>query len=77
MPRVKAITAAQEEERRLRAELVRCETLYGCSPGKMAKTMGVSAATYYNRKREPLKMSIGEAMKLQRAFPEAMILKGV
>lgn len=77
MPRVKAITAAQEEERRLRAELVRCEALYGCSPDKMAKTMGISAATYYNRKREPLKMSIGEAMKLQRAFPEAMILKGV
>ncbi len=76
MARVNAITAAQKGENRLRGELARCEALYGCTPDKMAKTMGISPATYYNRKREPLKMSIGEALKLQRAFPDAMILKG-
>ncbi len=75
MPRVKAITAAQKEEERLRAELAKCEALYKYTPDMMAKTMGVSMATYFNRKREPLKMSLGEALKLQRAFPEMELLR--
>lgn len=75
MPRVKTLSSEERLKEEIRLEMRRCADRYGYSPEKMAQTMGVSEATYFNRQKNPLDMRMSEAIRLVRALPGCQIIK--
>ena len=68
MPKIKALTAEQENRQRIADNLALLKNSKNYNTRDMGKLIGKSHVTYQNREDNPLTLTIGEVLKICKHF---------